>query len=93
MSLRDRVLAYELVPREANKAKARVVAEMKALGVHHATAWACARAWVKTEDFLLADLPYRELHTHRRQSTVSPLVQASQATISAAYAPTLPEAR
>ena len=56
-ALRDRVLAYELVPREANKARTRIVAEMKALGVHHATARACARAWVKTEDFLLAELP------------------------------------
>ena len=56
-TLRDRILAYELVPREANKASSRIVAEMKALGVHHATARACARAWVKTEDFLLAALP------------------------------------
>ena len=56
-SLRDRVLAYELVPKEANKARARIVGEMKTLGVHHATARACARAWIKTEDFLLAELP------------------------------------
>ncbi len=54
--LRERVLAYELVPAEANKARARITAEMQALGVHHATAHACARAWVKNEDFLLADL-------------------------------------
>ena len=89
-SLRDRVLAYELVPREANKAKARVVAEMKALGVHHATAWACARAWVKTEDFLLADLPYRGF-THIVGNP--PYLRWSKLpkTISAAYAPTLPK--
>ena len=55
--LRDRILAYELLPAEADKARARVVAEMKTLGVHHATASACANAWVKCEDFLLADLP------------------------------------
>ena len=55
-TLRERVLAYELVPAEANKARTRVVAELKASGVHHATAHACARAWVKTGDFLLADL-------------------------------------
>ena len=55
-TLRERVLAYELVPAEANKARSRVVAEMRASGVHHATAHACARAWVKTGDFLLADL-------------------------------------
>ena len=57
-SLRDRILAYELAPREANKAKSRIVAEMKGLGIHHTTAKACARAWVRTEDFLLAEFPH-----------------------------------
>ena len=56
-TLRERVLAYELVSAEANKARERIVAELKALGIHHATARACARAWVKSEDFLLAELP------------------------------------
>ena len=56
-SLRDRVTAYELLPGEARKACVRIVAEMTELGVHHATARACALAWVKTEDFLLAELP------------------------------------
>ncbi len=57
-SLRDRVLAYELAPGEANKARVSIVAEMKALGIHHTTAIACARVWVRTEDFLLAELPH-----------------------------------
>ena len=56
-TLRERVLAYELVSAEANKARARIVAEMKASGIHQATAHACARTWVKSEDFLLAELP------------------------------------
>ena len=56
-SLRGRILAYELVPAEADKARARIAMKMRALGVHQATAWACARAWVRTEDFLLAELP------------------------------------
>jgi len=56
-TLRERILAYELVPAEANKARARVVAAMKASGVHHATAHACSRAWVRTGDFLLASHP------------------------------------
>ena len=56
-TLRHRVLAYELVPTEANKARDRILAEMTQLGVHHATARACALAWVKAEDFLLAELP------------------------------------
>ena len=55
-SLRDRILAYELVSREAEIARARLVAELQELGVHASTARACARAWVRNEDFLLADL-------------------------------------
>ena len=57
-SLRNRVLAYELAPGEANKARACIITEMKGLGVHHTTARACAQAWVKNEDFLLAELPH-----------------------------------
>ncbi len=54
-NLRDRILAFELVPNEAAKARRRLVARLIALGVHQATARACAKAWVKTGDFLLAD--------------------------------------
>ena len=54
-SLRNRMLAFELVPKEAAKARRRVVSRLIALGVHQATARACASAWVKTGDFLLAD--------------------------------------
>ena len=54
-NLRNRMLAFELVPKEAAKARRRVVARLTALGVHQATARACANAWVKTGDFLLAD--------------------------------------
>lgn len=54
-NLRNRMLAFELVPKEAAKARRRVVARLIALGVHQATARACANAWVKTGDFLLAD--------------------------------------
>lgn len=62
-SLRDRILAYELVPAEADKARAQVVVAMRSLGVHHTTAWACARAWIRNEDFLLAELPVEDF-TH-----------------------------
>ncbi|MYF30339.1 MAG: hypothetical protein F4169_16105 [Gammaproteobacteria bacterium] len=55
--LRDRILAFELLPSEAKMARQRVVRKLAALGVHQATARACGRAWVKTADFLLADLP------------------------------------
>ena len=54
-NLRNRILAFELVPKEAAKARRRVVTRLIALGIHQATARACANAWVKTGDFLLAD--------------------------------------
>lgn len=53
-SLGDRILAFEIVPREAQTARKRVISELTHLGVHHSTARACARAWVKNEDFLLS---------------------------------------
>ncbi|MDD9962204.1 MAG: hypothetical protein OXU70_08960 [Gammaproteobacteria bacterium] len=59
-NLRNRILAFELVPEEAAKARRRVVTRLLALGVHHATARACAKAWVQTGDFLLADLLGRD---------------------------------
>ena len=57
-SLRNRILAYELAPGEANKARARIITEMTGLGVHPTTAKACAQAWVRNEDFLLVELPH-----------------------------------
>jgi hypothetical protein len=55
--LRDRILAFEIHPREAARARSRVVEMLVAKGVHWRTADACARAWIVTEDFLLTDLP------------------------------------
>lgn len=54
--LRDRITAFELHPREAQRARQRVVDSLLAAGVHHQTALACARAWVIEGDFLLSDL-------------------------------------
>ena len=59
-SLRDRILAYELIPNEAIKARARIFKRLRELRVHHRTAWACVTAWVRTEDFLLAELPHSD---------------------------------
>ncbi len=61
--LADKIVAFELHPGEAEKARARVVGSLLALGVHHRTATACARAWVHTGDFLLTDLAGEEF-TH-----------------------------
>ena len=55
--LRERILAFELVSAEADKARQGVRDALRDLGLHHATAHAAAHAWVKTGDFLLADLP------------------------------------
>src|SRR5437016_6112203 len=56
-SLLGRIVAYELHPHEAERARERVVKVLREAGVHHQTALACAHAWILTGDFLLADLP------------------------------------
>ena len=90
-ALRDRMSAYELAPGEANKARSRIVAEMKEMGVHHLTAKACARAWVRNEDFLLAELPHSGF-THIVGNP--PYIRWSKVpkAISKAYAEKLPSA-
>lgn len=51
------IVAYELHPHEAERARERVVEVLREAGIHRQTALACARAWIITGDFLLADLP------------------------------------
>lgn len=55
-TLLGRITAYELHQGEAETARARVRTVLQSLGVHHRTADACARAWIVTGDFLLAEL-------------------------------------
>lgn len=62
-TLLRRIVAFELHPHEAERARERVVKVLREAGVHHQTALACARAWIITGDFLLADLPL-ERFTH-----------------------------
>ena len=62
-SLLRRIVAYELHPREADRARERVIEVLREAGVHHRTALACSRAWIITGDFLLADLQL-ERFTH-----------------------------
>jgi len=57
VNLSGRIVAYELHEGEAVTARTRVTKVLRSLGVHHRTANACARAWIITGDFLLADLP------------------------------------
>ena len=53
--LRERILAFELHPDAARKARSRVVERLGELGIHHRTAEACGRAWIRNADFLLSD--------------------------------------
>lgn len=61
--LRERILAFELVADEAAKARRAIVDALVGIRLHHATARAAAAAWVKSEDFLLAELQPRRF-TH-----------------------------
>jgi len=56
-TLADRITAFELHPREAQLARARVRAVLCEAGVHPRTAEACARSWVSHGDFLLGSPP------------------------------------
>ena len=56
-TLAKRVVAFELHPREAEKARRRLMVFLREQGLHHRTANACARSWVLNQDFLLAELP------------------------------------
>lgn len=55
--LRSRITAFELHPGAAFEARSRIRLALRELGVHHATASACAAAWVRTADFLLSGKP------------------------------------
>lgn len=62
-SLTGRIMALELHPREARRAKARVIKILRELDVYRLTAEACARNWITNSDFLLAKLPSHQF-TH-----------------------------
>ena len=61
--LRERIVAFEIVAREATKARQAVVDALVGVRIHPATARAAAAAWVRADDFLLAKLP-QESFTH-----------------------------
>jgi adenine-specific DNA-methyltransferase len=54
-TLHRRILAYELVGREAVKARSRVARILRAEGLTSQTAKRVATAWIKTGDFLLSN--------------------------------------
>src|SRR5262249_36040692 len=55
-SLRGRIKAIELHPREARSARKRVINALRELDVHRRTAVACARDWLSNADFLLTKI-------------------------------------
>ena len=56
-TLANRVVSFELHPREVEKARRQLIVSLRAQGLHHRTANACARSWILNQDFLLAELP------------------------------------
>ena len=61
--LRTSITAFEIYAPAADRARRRVVRKLVSMGVHGATARACATAWIKTGDYLLSE-PGREGYTH-----------------------------
>ena len=61
--LRTRITAFEIHARAAGRARRRVVRKLVSMGVHGATAKACATAWIRTGDYLLSE-PAPERYTH-----------------------------
>jgi adenine-specific DNA-methyltransferase len=55
--LRNSIRAFEIHPAEARKARLKVAATLRELGLHHATSIALATAWIRNEDFLLSPPP------------------------------------
>jgi len=55
-SLRDCIVAFEIHAAEARKARTNVSNAMRSLGVHHTASKALARAWIRSDDFLLSHL-------------------------------------
>lgn len=61
--LRPRITAFELHPGAAAEARSRVRNALREMRVHHGTAAACAKAWIRNADFLLSEQPAPD-HTH-----------------------------
>ena len=61
--LRPRITAFELHPGAASEARSRVRTAVREMRVHHGTAAACAKAWIRNADFLLSEQSPPD-HTH-----------------------------
>ena len=56
-SLKGRIVAFELHSGAAEEARSRTESLLREAGVHHRTATACAKAWIRNADFLLTPKP------------------------------------
>ena len=54
-ALKPRIVAFELYARAAGNARRRVVRKLESMRVHRSTAKSCAKAWIRTGDFLLSE--------------------------------------
>ena len=61
--LKPRIVAFELYARAAIAARRRVVRKLVSMRVHRSTAKSCAKAWIRTGDFLLSEKA-RDRYTH-----------------------------
>ena len=53
--LNPRIVAFELYARASSAARCRVVRKLVSMRVHRSTAKSCAKAWIRTGDFLLSE--------------------------------------
>lgn len=53
--LKPRIVGFELHAPAASAARRRVVRKLLSMGVHPSTAKSCAKAWIRTGDFLLCE--------------------------------------
>lgn len=61
--LKARIVAFELYARASCQARRRVVRKLVSMRVHRTTARSCAKAWIRTGDFLLREKESDE-YTH-----------------------------
>ena len=61
--LKTRIVAFELYARASCQARRRVVRKLVSMRVHRGTAKSCAKAWIRTGDFLLSEKASDE-YTH-----------------------------
>lgn len=60
-TLKQRIVGYEILPAAARKARESVIQALNKQGLTNRLSKQLARAWIKTSDFLLTDIPIGEI--------------------------------